>query len=68
MPIILSRRKLDQAIENPQLDCNKGKFIAINKDNSCIAVDNRSGNAWKKVFTKSRDAIDWLNDKYQVRS
>lgn len=68
MPIILSRKKLDQAIENPKLDCNKGKFLALYPDKTCVAVDNRSGNAWTEQFDSIKRALDWLNDKFEVNS
>ena len=68
MPIILSKQRLEQAIEHPELDGNKGKFLALYPDGTCVAVDNRSGNAWTEYFKKIRLAIDWLNDKYEVSS
>jgi len=66
MPIILNRQKLEQAIMYPKLDCNKGKFLALNPDNTCVAVDNRSGNAWTEEFKNIKKALDWLNDKFEV--
>jgi len=68
VPIILGKRRLEQAIDHPELDKNKGKFLALYPDNSCIAVDNRSGDAWTEYFDSIKKALDWLNDKYQIQS
>lgn len=66
MPIILSKKRLEQAIENPELDGNKGKFLAVNPDLTCVAVDNRSGDAWTEEFTSIKAGLNWLNDKFEM--
>lgn len=44
---------------------DKEKYITVD-GNRYIAVDNSTGDAWTEEFPNMKDAIDWLNNKFDM--
>jgi len=42
-----------------------GKFLTVD-ENSFVAVDNSTGDAWTEEFDNMQDALDWLNGKFEM--
>lgn len=63
--IVQNKHRLDQIIEHPFLDINKGKFILIEGKNF-VCCDNSSGHAWTEEFTDIILAVKWLNNHFEV--
>ena len=57
---IITKEKMNQIIEQPLLDINKGKYAVIEKD-QFICVDNSSGSAYQKIFISIIDVVKWFN-------
>lgn len=63
----VSKEKITEVIHNycNNIPIEKDKYITVD-GNSFIAVDNSTGDAWTEEFPTMKDAIDWLNNKFEM--
>lgn len=59
--------KVSEIIENfnNNKPTEEGKYLTV-EGNRFVAVDNSTGDAWTEDFPKMKDAIDWLNNKFDI--
>ena len=57
---IITKEKMNQIIEHPLLDVNKGKYAVIEKD-QFHCIDNSSGSAYQRVCRNIIEAVKWFN-------
>jgi len=61
------KEKVTEVIHNycDNIPNEKEKYITVD-GNRFIAVDNSTGDAWTEEFSNMKDAIDWLNNKFEI--
>ena len=58
----VSPERLRQIIERY---APRGLFLA-KEGRTWVAVDNTTGDAWTEEFSRKRQAVRWLRDKFEV--
>lgn len=52
-------------IGKQQYDKWKGKYLIL-LNSSYFCIDNSTGDCWCEVFKNYQNAIDWLNEKFEL--